>query len=97
METDLEQRISEMIIEQLGSTKEEVEKAIEASAAVAANVFERVSDTVYTLACGFRDCMEKAQPDKASVEFKIAVSGEAGVVLKAGGDSSFKVTLTWKK
>jgi hypothetical protein len=84
------------IVQPLG-LEEDIEDAIATSSMIAANAFDRVSETVYILACGFRDCVQRAAPDEASVEFGVVVSGEAGVVIKAKGESSFNVTLTWKK
>jgi hypothetical protein len=86
----------EKVVQPLG-LEEDVERAIETSVLVAADAFDAVSDTVYAVARGFQDCMKRVEPDEASVEFGISVSGEAGVVLKVKGESSFTVTLTWKK
>ncbi|RME35620.1 MAG: hypothetical protein D6793_07055 [Thermoflexia bacterium] len=68
----------------------------------AALEFERVMETVRTVACGFRDGLErleeKTRPDEATLEFGLKLGGETDVaVVKASGEAAFKVSLTWKR
>jgi hypothetical protein len=82
-------------LQELGSERE-VQALSQTGLAIAASAFDQVSDTVYAFAWGFRDTMSRIDPQEASLEFGIVISGEAGVVVKAGGEATLKVTLTWK-
>ena len=68
----------------------------QAAVATATEAFDQVSDTICAFAHGFRETMLRIDPQEASLELGIVISGEAGVVVKAGAEASLKVTLTWK-
>jgi hypothetical protein len=53
--------------------------------AEAAYAFDKMSDSIHMVACGFRERLdqleEKMRPDEASVEFGLALKSDAGNVL----------------
>jgi hypothetical protein len=78
------------------------EDIAQTAAIIATSAFDKISDTVSMLACGFHDSLKKtkphAKPDEVSVEFGLTIKGDAGVVLsQAGAKAAIKVTLTWNK
>ncbi|MBD3270149.1 hypothetical protein GF376_01340 [Candidatus Peregrinibacteria bacterium] len=92
--------------EELG-IQDEIEKVRQAVVVKASKGFEQVSDTICTLACGFRQAVtrieESKRPDEVSVEFGLAFNIKAGVVVTGlwesggGGEGNFKVTMSWKE
>jgi len=81
--------------------REGVRKTTQAVTAEALYAFDKMSDTIHTLAYGLWERIEqleeKAQPDEVSVELGLSLKADAGVVVaQVGTDANFKVKLTWK-
>jgi hypothetical protein len=81
--------------------EEELEERAQAVTVAVSSAFQRVVDTVRTVAYGFWDRLsqleEGARPDEASVKFGLALKADAGVVLtQVGGEGNFEIELTWK-
>jgi hypothetical protein len=87
-------------VEDLG-VEERVQEVARITTATATQAFEKMTETIHTLAKGFRERMDALEdtirPDEVSIEFGIALKAGAGVVVaQAGADASFKVKLAWK-
>ncbi len=83
-------------IEVLGAP-ESAQRAIESVIAVATVAFDRIEESVGLIANGFASCIKQTGVDSATIEFGITLNAEAGVIVKTGGDASFKVSLTWSR
>lgn len=83
-------------IEELG-LDEAAQQALRAVTVRADQAFNRVLLTVQAVSTGFHACMRAIQPDEGTIEFGLCIKADAGVVVtKAGGEASFKVSLTWR-
>ncbi len=65
------------------------------------DAFEKMSGTIHTLACGFRERIDqldaKVRPDEVSVEFGLSLKVGTGVVVaQAGTEANFKICMKWK-
>jgi hypothetical protein len=63
--------------------------------------FKQVTDTIAKIAKAVVASLDKAKPDKASVEFGVAVGVESGALstflVKGTGSGNLKITLEWVK
>jgi NTP-dependent ternary system trypsin peptidase co-occuring protein len=61
--------------------------------------FQGVVDSIEAISASVVTAIDKAKPDKASVEFGIDVGVEAGqltsLLVKGSGSATMKITLTW--
>lgn len=63
--------------------------------------FDKMVDTIKTLACGFHKRLHNidfvARPTETTIEFGLTLKAEAGVVVaRAGIEPAFTVKLSWK-
>jgi hypothetical protein len=65
--------------------------------AIATVAFDRIEEAIGLIATSFQRCMEHTEADAGTIAFSITLNAEAGVVVKAGGDASFNVSLTWNR
>ena len=66
-------------------------------AAVATKAFDKMTDTISAVAHSLQKGVNSTKPAEWSVEFNIAFTADAGVVIaRAGTEASFTVTLSWK-
>jgi hypothetical protein len=78
-----------------------IQEIAQAATAEATEAFDKITDTIYVLAHGFRERLDRLEktvrPDEVSVEFGLALKADAGVVIaRAGTEASFKIKLGWK-
>jgi hypothetical protein len=83
-------------LEPLGMS-EASQRVSEAVTAIATSAFSKIEESVSLVATGFKACMEQTSADTGTIEFGITLNAEAGVVVKAGGDANFRVSLTWNR
>jgi Trypsin-co-occurring domain 1 len=83
-------------LEELG-IEETAGEVTRTMAAVATKAFDKMTDTISAVAHSLQTGVKSAKPAEWSVEFNISLSADAGVVIvRAGTEASFTVTLTWK-
>lgn len=79
----------------------ELKEKGEAVIVEASLAFEKMVDTIRTLACGFHKKLHNmdfvARPNETTIEFGLTLKAEAGVVVaRAGVEPAFTVKLCWK-
>ena len=64
-----------------------------------AHLFEKVGQSITHIGKEIYSSIEELQPDVATVKFGVKINSEVGGILlvKAGIDAEFSVSLTWKK
>lgn len=83
-------------LEDLG-IEEKADEVTRTMAAVATKAFDKMTDTINTVAHGLQNSVKSLKPAEWSVEFNIKFTADAGVVIvQAGTEASFTVTLNWK-
>jgi len=83
-------------LEDLGFEDAAVHAATRASV-VATRAFERLAETINSVASGLERSMSSVKPSEWTVEFNVGFSTDAGVVLtRAGTSATFAISLTWK-
>lgn len=70
-------------------------KVIEGSA----HIFEKVGESISHIGREVYRSIEELQPDVATIKFGVKINSQVGGILlvKAGIDAEFSVSLTWKK
>ncbi len=83
-------------LEELG-IEETAHKVTQVMTAVAPKAFDKMTEAISAVAHSLQTGVKSIKPTECSVQFNITFTAEAGVVIvQAGVEASFTVTLTWK-